>query len=427
MTTPTPTPIPPAACGPSLWFDATTVVFFPPPVIGIPRVEMSLIRPLIALLNGDANAKQSTHPHQLRFCVYHKTTDRYHEIAQHDLMNYVQRHQSKNTQLQLNADLTIPQDGAPAAHDVFRTGDVFVSLGFNWRENLGNLTKIYAIRQSMGLKVVLCCHDIIPIKYTHFVPGMESYYAPYIAEMGKNADHILCDSHHTRMDLTVWLESQNTTPPACSVFPLGCELQATATASVQIHPIVQDLLKIPYILLVSTIEKRKNHATICQAYTRLIEEGVHIEDLPQLVFVGGIGHGGQELMTDIRSDNRIKNKVTVLSGLGDDDLNLLYNHCRFTVYPSIYEGFGLPIAESLGHGKLCIASNTSSMPEVGGIYAEYADPFSAVEWAEKIALYVTRPQQLAHKEKSIQLGYALPTWLQAAKHVVSVTKNMCDA
>jgi glycosyltransferase involved in cell wall biosynthesis len=390
------------------WIDATTTVFFPVPVIGIPRVEVSLMN---SLLNKNLD--------NYKYCVYHQPTYRYYEIAKVDLAIYVARHQSKNTSSEFNANLAAGI-GAPIEHDVFKAGDTFISVGFNWRANLGNLTRIYAIRKMINLKVVMCCHDIIPIKYTHFVPGMETYYAPYIEAMGKNTDHILCDSHHTRMDLVVWLASKGVQAPTTSIFPLGCELQTKD--DVTYNEAIVPLLSIPYILLVSTIEKRKNHVIICQAYTRLIEQGV--TDLPQLVFVGGVGHGGQELITDIRSDMRIRDKVTILSGLNDDDLGVLYKHCLFTVYPSIYEGFGLPIAESLAYGKLCLTSNSSSMPEVGGIFAVYADPGDSTAWAQLILQYTHFPNQLAYREKSIALGYSSPTWADAANHIVKVARNL---
>lgn len=392
----------------TIWIDATTTVFFPIPVIGIPRVEVSLIN---SLLNKNLD--------DYKFCVYYQSTGRYYEIAKNDLSVCVARHQSKNSSSELNVNLAVGVD-SPIEHDVFKEGDTFITVGFNWRENLGNLTRIYAIRNMIHLKVVMCCHDIIPIKYTHFVPGMESYYAPYIEAMGQNADHILCDSHHTRMDLVVWLASRGIQAPATTIFPLGCELQTQE--NVIYDKAIEPLLSIPYILLVSTIEKRKNHVVICQAYTRLIDQGV--VNLPQLVFVGGVGHGGQELIEDIRSDVRICNKVTILSGMNDDDLGILYKNCLFTVYPSIYEGFGLPIAESLAYGKLCVSSNSSSMPEVGGIFAVYADPGDSTAWAQLILLYTQFPEQLAYREKSIAVGYSSPTWDNAMNHIVKVAQYL---
>jgi glycosyltransferase involved in cell wall biosynthesis len=390
----------------STWFDVSTTIYFPPPAIGIPRVEMSLLEHLT--LNDAAN---------LHYCAYHQATDRYYEVAKADVMKFVHRHQHKTTEPIENIAFLTGSNGQLEQDDIFCAGDTFISVGFNWRANLGNLARIYGIRQRLGLRVVMCCHDIIPIKFTHFVPGMESYYAPYIEDMGKNADHILCDSHHTRMDLIVWLESKGVLPPKLSIFPLGCELQVNYSG--EWGDKIAPFKNTPYIMLVSTIEKRKNHAIICQAYKILWEQGV--TNLPHILFVGGIGHGGAELMTDIQSDQQLHHQVSVVSGLRDDDLSMLYQNCLFSVYPSLYEGFGLPIAESLGYGKLCLTSTSSSMPEVGGIFAEYADPYDANAWARLILRYTQFPEQLVYRERYIAVGYESPTWQAAAAHLLKAS------
>jgi glycosyltransferase involved in cell wall biosynthesis len=72
--------------------------------------------------------------------------------------------------------------------------------------------------------------------------------------------------------------------------------------------------------------------------------------------------------------NNLSGKIILKSDVSDEELDALYDKCMFTIYPSLYEGWGLPISESLGKGKLCVCSNTSSMPEAGREFALYIDP-----------------------------------------------------
>ena len=93
----------------------------------------------------------------------------------------------------------------------------------------------------------------------------------------------------------------------------------------------------------------------------------------------------------------------------------MYENCAFTVYPSLYEGWGLPIAESFAFGKPCIASNKSSMPEVGQHYAEYFSPYNADALATLILRY-SDTKYLESRTKLLQ-SYQPNTWDETAKAV----------
>jgi glycosyltransferase involved in cell wall biosynthesis len=87
----------------------------------------------------------------------------------------------------------------------------------------------------------------------------------------------------------------------------------------------------------------------------------------------------------------------------------------FTVYPSLYEGWGLPVAESLTLGQFCIASSTSSLPEVGGDLIEYIDPWDVYKWAERIHWYATHPDELHQKKEAIRANYQPYQWQETGK------------
>jgi len=179
----------------------------------------------------------------------------------------------------------------------------------------------------------------------------------------------------------------------------------------------EDIKKLPpFILTVGTIEYRKNHITLINAYRLLVSEGNM--DLPALVIVGRPGWLDNSLAYQIENDPSIHNLVHVYSDVSDDDLDYLYRNCLFTVYPSIYEGWGLPVAESLRYGKQCITSNSSSMLEIAPELTRFAHPLKVEEWARSIYELTNDPDMLARENSKVSESYLGTTWEQCANEIL---------
>jgi glycosyltransferase involved in cell wall biosynthesis len=232
--------------------------------------------------------------------------------------------------------------------------------------------------------------------------------------MIRNADHILCISNCTRRDLANWAKLNNEVLPATSILPLGCQIQSPKEP--EVSPRIQEIISQKYLLCVGTIETRKNHEVLYRAYARCHDK--QIRNLPLLVFVGEIGQGSDYLISNIKSDPRVSGKIVVLSGVSDFELAELYKNCLFTLYPSLYEGWGLPVSESLAYGKFCITSNCGSLPEAGGDFAGYADPWNAEEWANLIYLYASNNEALQEKEAHIKSSFSAKKWMDSASHIL---------
>jgi hypothetical protein len=176
-----------------------------------------------------------------------------------------------------------------------------------------------------------------------------------------------------------------------------------------------------YVLNVGTVEVRKNHVVLYRAWLHALAHGL---EMPHLVIVGRIGWLAQDIAYQIRNDPRVKERIHILTDVDDAQLDWLYRHCAFTVYPSFYEGWGLPIAESLAAGKLCVASATSSMPEVGGELAAYADPLSAEDYARTISDLWTNPERRVAMEDRIRAEYRPVSWDETSRQVVAAVDEL---
>ena len=142
---------------------------------------------------------------------------------------------------------------------------------------------------------------------------------------------------------------------------------------------------------------RKNHALLYYTYKLAHEQ--HVE-LPPIVIVGRRGWLSDDIYEVMTHDPQTKAKFVFLHDASDEELAWLYRHCQFSVYPSFYEGWGLPIGESLAYGVPCVASRASSMPEVAGELIPYFSPASADDCLQVITAML-RPGSIDEAKRTI--------------------------
>jgi glycosyltransferase involved in cell wall biosynthesis len=301
----------------------------------------------------------------------------------------------------------------------FISGDVYISLGLDWDDK--DYEYLFSEKKRINFKVLLFCYDIIPVKYPHlFFADVASRFAHYFANLAWCADKVLCISDCTRRDLTELLKELGSPLPHMSVIKLGCDIPQFNNQKPA--PEVLEIAENRFILFVSTIERRKNHEVLYRAYTRLVDNGT--EKLPLLVFVGMPGWGVNELLSDLQLDRRTKPYIRILNYVSDSDLQYLYQHAIFTVFPSLYEGWGIPVAESLANGKFCLTSNAASMPEVGEDFVEYLDPWDLPSWIERLKWYFNHPEEVLLKEQRIRREYRPTPWNETASLVLKHAQDL---
>jgi glycosyltransferase involved in cell wall biosynthesis len=298
----------------------------------------------------------------------------------------------------------------------FGHGDVLFSAGLSWDiPNFGGI--VYGLKKEAGFRFVPLIYDMIPHRFPHFFgPGLTPSYQSWAADVLWAADTVLTISENSKRDVIAFARQTGTPVPPVEVIRLGDNLpseRASGTA-----PPGSGLTRNePFVLTVGTIEVRKNHLLAYQVWRRLIEECG--PSAPKLVIVGRQGWLSGDLMTQIQSDPLTRGRVVVLTDVADADLGWLYRHCLFTVYPSHYEGWGLPVAESLCHGKYCVASRASSLPEVGGELIGYHDPLD-LPACLRLVREALSEEFRKRREETIRATYRPTRWSETAARAFTI-------
>lgn len=184
----------------------------------------------------------------------------------------------------------------------------------------------------------------------------------------KLLDLAICVSESTRKDLISYF---NITPNSIVVSHLGGEI-LNKEEKIMIEYFSKTTVE-PYIVMVGTIEPRKNHKIVFE----FLKKNQYILDKYKFIIIGRDGWGAsyQELFDVIKEISEKRKSRVVHLGFIDDKLKkLLISKAYFSIYASFYEGFGLPVIESLSLGCPVLASFSSSIPEAGGAVCEYFDP-----------------------------------------------------
>jgi hypothetical protein len=294
----------------------------------------------------------------------------------------------------------------PAA---FGDGDSLLLLGNVW-DQPGLQDSIQRLKDSRPIRVFHLVYDLIPVLAPHWSePTLPARYAEYLTKAAALSDELFAISQATALDLARFGVANRVTLPPVTVIRLGDEVPAGGEPEAPPEMWAQR----PFVLTVGALEARKNHALLYAVWKLAHERGIV---LPTLVIVGARGFGADDSVRALANDPTLRERVLILSDVGDGGLRWLYENCRFTIYPSIYEGWGLPIAESLHHGKLCLASGSSSMPEIAGDLVEYFSPFDAAECLALAARYMD-DRLLRDREARITSEYRGQSWSQTARQL----------
>jgi glycosyltransferase involved in cell wall biosynthesis len=264
-------------------------------------------------------------------------------------------------------------------------------------------------------RTLLTVHDL---SFLHcpeaFVPALRRYLERVVPRSIARADRVLADSAHTRSDIVSLL---GVSPDKVEVLYSGVPARFQPKAEPGERERLQARYGIgdqPYVLSVGTLQPRKN-------YLRLIRAFANLKPETQLVIAGGRGW----LYEDIFSEaERHGDRVRILGFVDEGDLPALYRNAALFAFPSLYEGFGLPVLEAMACGVPVVCSNASSLPEVAGQAGLLVDPLDTDGLAEAMRR-VLEDSRL--RREMIARGVAQAArfmWERAARQLLDVFDSL---
>jgi len=238
-------------------------------------------------------------------------------------------------------------------------------------------------------------HDIIFKKYPQYLPKGTIHHTKLLFNRNLSlSDRVIADSESTKRDL---MAIYKTPEEKITVIPAAADERYQQVPDHEIDKIRKKYtLTKTFILYVGTIEPRKNITQILDSFSHIQKKFPDIE----LVIAGKKGWYYQEIFSKLHSLH-LTDKVRFLGYVPIEDLPGLYNAAEIFVYPSQYEGFGLPPLEAMQCGTPVITSNRSSLPEVVGKEGIMVNPDNPGELSQAIMKLIHNP---AYQEEQIQYG-----------------------
>jgi glycosyltransferase involved in cell wall biosynthesis len=269
-------------------------------------------------------------------------------------------------------------------------------------------------------RTILTVHDLTFLTHPDcFEPTLQTYLARVVPQSLQRADLILADSHATRRDLNHLLDISF--ERSVVIYP-GIADRFHPRASNHLEPERQRLgLPAQFLLFVGTIEPRKNLVRLLEAFSQLRQSGTY-PDL-HLVIAGRKGWLYEEVFAAAQHFD-LASHLHFLDFVDDDMLPTLYNLAEALVYPSRYEGFGLPVAEALACGTPVVTTHVASLPEVAGQAAILVDPYDS----QSIEAGIT--QALRHQQQLRKAGPKQAqrfTWEQSARALLACYLRVLQA
>lgn len=402
-----------------IWVDLTTSMEWTEGVVGIIRAELEIacglnkihsnVKFSMQIENGFVEIKKD----QLQWLLTSENVaDAY--------MNFFGRYK-KSTEINAKTttsakEITVEVPDTSDFYFPFQPNDVVISVGWMDSKKEVFFSKLKEERPEVYLCYLI--YDIILLlkDTAHFYDESgRDRFQRYIKWISYNCDFTLYGGETAKKD-TAKLQSDMgwPTPPGAAV-KFGTDIMKTVDPELE-NGILTDLgITGQFIMTVGSIEPRKNHDTLYRAYVLALQMAP--DTLPQLVICGRPMWRVDDLIDTIDRDPRLKGKVIRISPT-DTQLAALYKRCKFTLLPSMYEGWSLTLPESLGQGKFCLCADTPPLKEIGGDLIDYAQIWDVRAWAEKIVKYSTDEKLLSSYEKKIVSDWPQTRWSDTASMIL---------
>lgn len=266
--------------------------------------------------------------------------------------------------------------------------------------------------------VVLTIHDVSYERHPEWYPYRRDWVRrAFYRRSARAAAHILTDSSFSSDEIEA---AYGISRGRITVAPLGVSARfahGDRAAADGLPPGVAA----PYLLHVGDLHDRRNVSVVIEALSAVRNRGGATRDL-RLV-LAGVDRGLSDQLRRCAADKGVSDALASLGTVSDADLESLYRHAAALVYPSLYEGFGLPVLEAMASGTPVIASKEASIPEVLGDAGILLDPFDARAWTDAIAKVVNDGRQRAAMQAAGRARAAGFTWERTARTTLDVYRR----
>jgi glycosyltransferase involved in cell wall biosynthesis len=303
-----------------------------------------------------------------------------------------------------------------AEHDV-----ILVNLGTSWWiENY--FLKIRELRKKYGIRYVPMIHDVIPLMMPeHCAQRLVEEFSQWFSTLVFEVDGAVTNSHWSAMDVR---HHASKLLPGLSlpVYPvalngdmrsyLAGHAEITSEGLRYILP-----TKTEFVLSVGTLESRKDHLLVFRAWETLLEK--HDADrVPVLICLGKPGWLFDEAAEFLRERPLLNSKIMLISSVSDSALQALYRECLFTLANSFYEGWGLPVTESLSYGTLPLVACNTSLTEAGGRAAVYFRASDRSDLVSKLEMLIFDEEKRLHLRDHARATAVIRDWRLVAEDFI---------
>jgi glycosyltransferase involved in cell wall biosynthesis len=314
----------------------------------------------------------------------------------------------------ISSSTTSPQrPPQPPLAGPFQRNDLLLSLGATWAI-AGHAEAVAAARKN-GTSVVRTIYDLIPVIKPEWVLPQ---HVPLVTKWARNvlreSDAVLTISEFSKQEIKKYCDELAILKPPLKVIRLGDELPSAGDETPALPRFVP---RRPFFLCVSTLDVRKNHRLLYDVWNSLASRDP--DGCPDLVCMGVKHLFVSELVYEIYRNRAVNGKIHILENIADSELSWYYRHCAATIYPSRYEGWGLPVAESLGHGRLCLASDATSIPEISRDLPVFFDPLDAKGLMQLVQRTLQDPEWVREREAAIRSRFRVTSWRDTAGQVLA--------
>lgn len=293
----------------------------------------------------------------------------------------------------------------------FNKNCIFFDMDSVWMNPLKRSYLLPELKKR-GTKIAAQIYDIIPVteaQYCHEFTTLS--FLEYIGAQIQYSDLIIANAQATIDAIDNLIQGTEVSAINGKVVKLGSDIRKSSGEKEVRKEIMDITEKGQYILMVGTIEPRKNHKFVLEAFEKeLFGKGIN------LIFAGRIGWNVEKFVSYVTGHDKINKQLFFINDASDQEIVHLYKNALLVAFPSYNEGFGLPIIEAFDQGALVLAADIPVLKEVGGEYCKYFSLENTDEFVKEVLFYLENKDEYT-KDKARIAEYKRYTWDECAEQM----------